>query len=126
MTLSPVDSSAKKPGGPHRKPRADLYTVLLAFALIAILLAILCLYFENKMYNWDYKGGPTVSVLGIGRQTSEEPSRFSPSPSGIVPVCSAQVTFRPLTLAFRPRPLAPWLSTDAPPTLPLFPLRPGG
>jgi hypothetical protein len=126
MTLSPADSSARKSGGPHRKPRADLYTVLLALALIAILLAILCLYFENKMYNWDYKGGPTVSVRGIGRQPSEEPSRFSPSANGTVPSRSAHVTFRPLALAFPSRPFAPWLSTDAPPTLPLFPLRPGG
>jgi len=62
MISSPADSSGKKPGGPYRKPRADLYTVLLALALIAILLGIICLYFENKMYDWDYKGGPTASV----------------------------------------------------------------
>jgi hypothetical protein len=62
MISSPADSSGKKPGGPYRKPRADLYTVLLALALIAILLGIVCLYFENKMYDWDYKGGPTASA----------------------------------------------------------------
>ena len=96
MISSPADSSGKKPGGPYRKPRADLYTVLLALALIAILLGIVCLYFENKMYDWDYKDGPTASVP------------------------------TPFTLAPRPWPLAPLPSTDAPTTLPLFQLRPGG
>jgi hypothetical protein len=63
MTSSPADSSAKIPGGgPYGKPRADVYTALLAVALIAILAGILVLYFENEMYEWDHKGAPTVSV----------------------------------------------------------------
>jgi hypothetical protein len=37
------------------KPRADIYTVLLAIALLAILLAILCLSLELGRYGWDYK-----------------------------------------------------------------------
>ena len=98
MTLSPTKSSAKKPGGPYRKPRADLYTALLAFALIAILLAILCLYFENEMYDWDYEGGPSASANNS---------------SG-------------LALAPYHRPPTPVSSTDAPTTLSLFQLRSGG
>jgi hypothetical protein len=92
MISSPASSSGRKPGGPYRKPRADLYTVLLALALIAILLGIVCLYFENDTYDWDYTGGPTVSILS--------PAAFAPAPS----------------------PLTPLLSTDAPTTLPLFQL----
>ena len=59
--MSPANSG-KKPGGPHRKPRADVYTVLLVIALIALLSGILCLYFEMDMYEWKIKGGPAVSV----------------------------------------------------------------
>ena len=63
MTSSPPDSAAgRKPGGPYRKPQADIYTVLLAFALVFILLGILCLYFENNIYEWKYEGAPTVST----------------------------------------------------------------
>ena len=57
--MSPADS-AKKPGGPYRKPRADVYTVLLILALIALLLGIVCLYAEMEMYEWKLKGGPRV------------------------------------------------------------------
>ena len=55
MILSPPGSSSR-PGGPYRKPRADLYTVLLVLALIAIMLCVLCLYFEMQMYEFQFKG----------------------------------------------------------------------
>ena len=96
--MSPADSSVERTGGPYRKPRADLYTVLLIFALIAILLGILCLYFENEMYDWDHQGGPTVSA------------NHSPALARIP----------------EPWPPNPLSSTDAPTTLPLFQLRFGG
>ena len=60
MISSPANSAPKKPGRPYRKPEADVFTVLLVLALIAILLGILCLYFENAMYEWDYQGGPRL------------------------------------------------------------------
>jgi len=50
-----VSSADNKPGGPYRKPRADLYTMLLIISLIAILLAILCLYLEMKPYDFQFK-----------------------------------------------------------------------
>lgn len=59
--MSPAEPG-KKPGGPYRKPRADVYTVLLILALISLLAGILCLYFELEMYQWQHKGGPTASV----------------------------------------------------------------
>ncbi len=60
--MSPAES-AKKSGGPYRKPRADVYTVLLVLSLIALLLAILCLWFEMDMYEWKFMGGPVVSAV---------------------------------------------------------------
>ncbi len=60
--MSPRRSSSTA-GGPYRKPRADLYTVLLAIALVALLLGILCLYLLMKEYQFKYKGGPTVPPL---------------------------------------------------------------
>jgi len=59
--VSPAASS-DKPTGPFRKPRADVYTVLLTIALIALILGIVCLYFEMDMYNWKFKAGPSVSA----------------------------------------------------------------
>ncbi len=95
MISSPADST-KKPGGPHRKPRADVYTVFLILALSAILLAIVFLYFENERYDWDYEGGPTASAVGLSH------------------------------LAPQPNPFTALASTDAPTILPLFQLRSGG
>ena len=92
MISSPANSSGKKPGGRYQKPRADVFTVLLMLALIAVLVGIVCLYFENEMYDWDYKGGPTASA--------DYPSALAPDPW----------------------PLTPTSSTDAPTTLPLFQL----
>ncbi|OHB72837.1 MAG: hypothetical protein A2V70_01450 [Planctomycetes bacterium RBG_13_63_9] len=51
-----------KPGGPHRKPKTDIYTVLLGIALTALLIAIVMLYLELNMYEWKHSGGPTVSA----------------------------------------------------------------
>ena len=59
--MSPANSSSK-PGGPYRKPQADVYTILLALALVALLLGILVLYLENDLYEWKLKGGPMISA----------------------------------------------------------------
>lgn len=47
---------------PYRKPRPNVYTVLLGIALAALLIGILCLYLEMEAYEWKFKGGPNVSV----------------------------------------------------------------
>ncbi len=62
--MAPLDSNNSS-GGPYRKPRADLYTVLLILALIAILLAIICLYLEMKMYDFEFKGAPVAASLEV-------------------------------------------------------------
>lgn len=48
-------ASTTKPGGPYRKPRADVYTVLLVLAMIALVLGILCLYFEMQRFQFDFQ-----------------------------------------------------------------------
>jgi hypothetical protein len=52
--------------GPQRKPHADIYTALLAIALVAILLSILFMYLETADYGADkYKGAPPVARLDL-------------------------------------------------------------
>ncbi|MEX2558811.1 MAG: hypothetical protein WD403_02800 [Pirellulales bacterium] len=36
-------------------PKWDIYTTMLAVALLAILIAIICLLAELARYNWDYQ-----------------------------------------------------------------------
>ncbi len=47
----------------YRRPEADLYTVLLTLALVAISLAILFLCLEMNLYNFEFKGGPTPAMI---------------------------------------------------------------
>ena len=60
--MSPAKSS-NAPGGNFRKPRADLYTVLLVIALLAILVAIIFLYLYMQSYNFEVKSGPPVATI---------------------------------------------------------------
>ena len=68
MTVSPqksnstLESPTPVAARPHRKPQADLYTILLALALVAILVAILFFYLYMKLYNNEIKGGPAVAM----------------------------------------------------------------
>ncbi len=43
-------SSKPISGGPYRKPRADIYTLMLALALVAIVIGCICLYLEVADY----------------------------------------------------------------------------
>jgi hypothetical protein len=63
--VSPQNSTNKS-GGNVRKPRSDLYTVMLVIALLAILTAILFLYLHMQVYNFEFKGGPAVSAIFDG------------------------------------------------------------
>ncbi len=47
---------------PHRKPKADLYTILLVIALLAVLIAIMFLWLELAAYDYKTKGGPVAAV----------------------------------------------------------------
>ena len=59
---SPESTSSNDSRGLHRKPEADIYTVLLAIALVAILVGLTFLALEMDMYLWEFKGGPTASL----------------------------------------------------------------
>lgn len=41
-----------------QKPRANIYTALLALSLVAIIVGCICLSAELNAYNWDYKATP--------------------------------------------------------------------
>ena len=64
--MSPLHSSSQ---GPYRKPRADLYTVLLIMAVLAILLSILFLYWEVADYGDNPFGGAAAASLQVERPT---------------------------------------------------------
>ena len=49
---------------PHRKPHADIYTVLLVVALAAILLATGLLWALMHVYDYKLKGAPGVVQHG--------------------------------------------------------------
>ena len=51
-----------RPTVAHRKPKADLYTILLIVSLLAVLLGILFLYLFNRDYEFKYKGAPKASI----------------------------------------------------------------
>ena len=60
---APRKARRQKYGGPFRKPRADVFTVMLLIALLAIVGGIVCLYLEMKEYGSPpFKGGPSVSL----------------------------------------------------------------
>lgn len=51
--------------GVHRKPKPDLYTVLLVLALIAVIIGIVFLYLEMQLYEFKFQGGPSVVMTGV-------------------------------------------------------------
>ena len=52
--------------GPYRKPQADIYTVLLAVALAAVLLATIFAYLETSDYgDQKYRGAPPAPVAAV-------------------------------------------------------------
>ena len=57
-----LEAPVRTPAGPHRKPRPDLYTVLLALALVAVLVAIVFLWLEMSAYDYKSKGGPPMAM----------------------------------------------------------------
>ncbi len=69
-----LPSSSEQPQQPrYRKPRADIYTLLLLLALLALLLGILCLYFEMDLYNFEYEGGP-VPMAAVSQTVIASPA----------------------------------------------------
>jgi hypothetical protein len=57
-----LESPVRSASGPHRKAKPDLFTVLLALALVAVLTAILFLWLEVKAYDYKSTGAPTAMM----------------------------------------------------------------
>lgn len=76
--MSPRSSSNQ---GPYRKPRADVYTVLLIIALVAILLSVLFLHLEVK--DMPHEGGSSASLVpDLPPQATAVACSLSPVPHG--------------------------------------------
>lgn len=50
-----VDAPEGKRGVVVEKPKANIYTVLLALSLAAVLIGCLCFYLEMSAYNFEFK-----------------------------------------------------------------------
>ena len=57
---SPFGDQPQQQAPRYRKPRPDLYTMLLLVAWIALLLGILVLYLEMREYDFKFKGAPAM------------------------------------------------------------------
>jgi hypothetical protein len=70
MATALPPSSTDRPAGEtlYRKPRPDLYTLMLIIALVAILVGILFLVFENQTdYEWKMKDSITGMITAGSR-----------------------------------------------------------
>lgn len=60
--MSVQDSNLNRPVR-YRKPKADIYTLLLGIALVALIIACVCAYLELKAYGPSpFSGAPSVAV----------------------------------------------------------------
>jgi hypothetical protein len=56
-------AAAPTPTSLQRKPKADLYTVFLVIALVAVLVGILFLFLEMQAYEFKLQGAPPVGMV---------------------------------------------------------------
>ena len=96
-STNPLETSAPiRPTVSHRKPKADMYTVLLVIALIAVLLGILFLYLHMGRYDFKLKGGLAMVVASeaeVGNQGRSEvvlSARAGQAPPLHVPIPNLQ------------------------------------
>jgi hypothetical protein len=76
--VSLPDSTDPGRGFVVQKPKANVYTVLLGIALLAILLAIMFLCMEMSRYNWDFKAAG-AKAIGFAPAASEAPANGLPA-----------------------------------------------
>lgn len=70
--------SGNAPAGPHRKPRADLYTVMLLVAFLALIVATVMMYLETQDYGSPpYRGAP--SAMAAPMNSLEAPAPWASS-----------------------------------------------
>ena len=53
--MSPPDSTSQARGVVVHKPKANIYTAMLAISLAAVLLSVLFLVLELSRYDWDFQ-----------------------------------------------------------------------
>lgn len=71
--MSPPDSTESRPGIYVAKPKPDVYTVLLAIALVAILIAVICLVLELVDYGGQVNPPPVSMIPSwMGGETMRE------------------------------------------------------
>ena len=71
-----MSAQTSSSGGPYRKPRLDIYTVMLALALAAIIIACIVLYFEVADY------GKPPYELGLAAPEKADSQLFPGPPDG--------------------------------------------
>jgi hypothetical protein len=76
-STSSLESPTPAVARSHRKPQADLYTILLVVALVAILVAILFLYLFIKTYKTESGGGGPPPVAMIVQPAHAAPTLLS-------------------------------------------------
>ena len=81
-----MSALSSRSGGPYRKPRVDLYTVMLALALVAIIIACIVLYAEVA----DYGKPPYPAGLEAPVQTDV------PAASTVAACCGPETPWVPL------------------------------
>ena len=65
--MSPRATDFGKPSGPFRKPRADLYTMMLLVALLALVIGTVFLYLEvQRLESRAQAPGPSGGVSTAG------------------------------------------------------------
>jgi len=82
----PSRPSGSAPIGQYRKPRADLYTVMLLIALLALIIGTVMLYLETLDYGSPpYQGAPSASVLPASLEQPAVPACALASSGVLVP-----------------------------------------
>ena len=76
--MSALSSSS---GGPYRKPRLDVYTVMLALALVAIIIACIVLYYEVADYGQPPYPSRLDAPVGVDLPTPPTVARCPENPS---------------------------------------------
>lgn len=56
-----------------QKPRSDVYTMLLFLSLVAMLVAIVCLYLEGDKYQWDIRAVDAPAVQPVSSLSIDHP-----------------------------------------------------
>jgi len=74
----PLDSTDTTEAPRYRKPTLDVYTVLLAVALAALILGTLILYFDTAVFDFKLRGAPSAATFDPAAATRWALARVLP------------------------------------------------